>query len=212
MANNTLVKCKYCNTQIRKIEAFPHPIKPRAYYCNLFCYEESEKNKQEKKINTTIDNSVTCRCCNKKIKRSQAFSVKDRYYYCSEEEYETKYKGSIAYWEEMFMDYIYFDMTNKDCDFIAIQRQANMFHDKYDFKWTGMLLTLQYWYETLCNSWNPEYGLGQIFPKFYEEAKNFYNEKKEIESLVNEMEGEDKIIIIKRQKNKKINIKKWEDL
>lgn len=207
------VKCRHCGKSIRKSEAFPHPNKKRNYYCNEQCYREELQIAVDRKINTTpVDNLVTCRCCGKKIKRSQSFCVKDRYYYCSEKEYETQYKGSEAYWEETFLDYIYFDITAKDCDFPLMQRQAAMYHDKYNFKWPGMLLTLQYWYETLQSSWNPDYGLGQIFPKYYEEAKKFYNQRKQIESLVDKMEGDDKIIKIKKKKSVNKKEMKWEDL
>lgn len=207
------VKCKYCKSEIRKIESFPHPTKPRTYYCNETCYKEEILKIQNRKNNSAVaDNTVTCRCCGKKIRKENSFYIKEGYYYCSEKEYENKYKGSESYWEELFLDYIYFDMTNKQCDFPLMQRQAGMFHDKYNFKWTGMVLTLKYWYEILQNNWNYDYGLGQIFPKFYEEARKFYNEKKEIEDLIAEMEEDDKIIIIKKVKNKKISIKKWEDL
>ena len=198
MANNLKekkepqVKCRYCGTKVNKIKAFPHPTKPRYYYCNEKCYNDEIQKNQGRKINNTVaDGMVTCRCCGKKIIKEQAFSIKERYYYCSEQEYESKYKGSEAYWEETFLDYVY--------------------HDKYNFKWTGMVLTLQYWFETLQNSWNSDYGLGQIFPKYYEEAKNFYYEKQEIQKMVNEMEEGDRIVKITKKKPVK-EIKKWEDL
>jgi hypothetical protein len=208
------IKCRYCGTKVNKIKAFPHPTKPRYYYCNEECYNNEVQKNQGRKINSTVaDGMVTCRCCGKKIIKEQAFSIKERYYYCSEQEYESKYKGSEAYWEETFLDYVYFDITVKQCDYPSIQRQAGMYHDKYNFKWTGMVLTLQYWFETLQNSWNSDYGLGQIFPKYYEEAKNFYYEKQEIQKKVNEMEEGDKIIKIPRKnKSVKEEIKKWEDL
>lgn len=204
------VKCKYCKKMIFRNNAYSHPNKSRNYYCNEECYKKEEQLKKDKKINTTANTLVTCRCCGKRIYKLKAFCVKDRYYYCSEDEYISKYKGSDAYWEEMFLDYIYYDITSKQCDYIMIQRQAEMYHDKEHYKWSGMYLALVYWWDTMHNDWNPEWGLGQIFPKAYEDAKLFYHQKKEIEQLMENIK-EDKIVIIKKKKILN-NLVAWEDL
>lgn len=207
------VKCRHCGAQIKKISAFPHPDKQRIYFCNNACYQANEKIKKDRKINAlNEDRMVTCRCCGKKFPKSKSFSVKERYYFCSEIEYETKYKGSDAYWEEVILDYIYFDISSKQCDYSMIQRQLSYFMNKEKYKWTGMLLTLEYWHETLREEWNPDYGIGQIFPQYYEDAKKHFFNKKEIKKIVEEMDWEgDEVIIIKKPKQK-IEKKKWEEL
>ena len=60
------VKCKYCGEKINKIQAFPHPTKPRSYYCNEDCYNNELQTNKGRKINSTAaDGIVTCRCCGK---------------------------------------------------------------------------------------------------------------------------------------------------
>lgn len=71
------VKCKYCGEKINKIQAFPHPTKPRSYYCNEDCYNNELQTNKGRKINSTAaDGIVTCRCCGKRIAREKAFAVK----------------------------------------------------------------------------------------------------------------------------------------
>lgn len=205
------VKCKYCKKVIRKDKSFPDPDRPRAYYCNEKCYNSVAKELSAKKINSnSADLTVTCRCCGKKIKKNNAFMTKQGYYYCSENEYNNKYVGSEAYWEETFLDYIYFKMSNKQCDFTLLQRQAPLIHDKFGYKWTGMLMTLKFFHETLKLDWNNEWGLGQIFPKYYTEAKDFWSHQRKIKEITNDIKEDETIFIVR--KKKEITIPKWEVL
>lgn len=209
--NYTKVKCKYCGNFIKKAESFANPDKPRVYYCNEECYNNSLEKVSAKKIKSNIaDKTATCRCCGKKINKNKAFMTKQNYYYCSEEEYNNKYVGSEAYFEETFLDYIYFDMSNKQCDFPLLQRQAPLIHDKFGYKWTGMIMTLKFFHETLKLDWNNEWGLGQIFPKYYAEAKDFWLHQRKIKEITDKIE-EDETVFIERKK-KETNIPKWEEL
>lgn len=205
------VKCKHCGKYIEKDKSFPHPEKARMYYCNEDCYNKYIKELSAKKTNSSsADLTATCRCCGKKIKKDKAFMTKQNYYYCSEDEYNSKYVGSEAYWEETFLDYIYFEMSNKQCDFPLLQRQAPLIHDKFGYKWTGMIMTLKFFHKVLKQDWNNEWGLGQIFPKYYNEAKDFWAHQNKIKTLVDKID-EDEIIFIQRKKRKK-NMPKWEEL
>ena len=207
----TKVKCKYCKKIIGKNESFPDPNRPRTYYCNEECYNKANNELSAKKTNSgNADLTATCRCCGKKIQKDNAFMTKQGYYYCSEEEYNNKYVGSEAYWEETFLDYIYFDMSNKQCDFPLLQRQAPLIHDKFGYKWTGMIMTLKFFHETLKLDWNNEWGLGQIFPKYYAEAKDFWLHQRKIEEITNRIKEDETVFIVR--KKKEINIPKWEDL
>lgn len=208
---DTKVKCRYCKNSIYKSKSFTNPDKPRMYYCNEECFNNAIKELSVKKTNSNnADKTTTCRCCGKKIQKDKAFMTKQGYYYCSENEYNNKYVGSEAYFEETFLDYIYFDMSNKQCDFPLLQRQAPLIHDKFGYKWTGMIMTLKFFHETLKLDWNNEWGLGQIFPKYYIQARDFWNQQRKIKEITDEIE-EDETIFIERKK-KETNIPKWEEL
>lgn len=208
---DTKVKCRYCKKSICKSESFTNSDKPRMYYCNEKCYNNAIKELSAKKTNSNnTDKTATCRCCGKKMRKDKAFMTKQGYYYCSENEYNNKYVGSEAYFEEIFLDYIYFDMSNKQCDFPLLQRQAPLIHDKFGYKWTGMIMTLKFFHETLKLDWNNEWGLGQIFPKYYIQARDFWNQQRKIKDITDKIEEDETVFI--EQKKKQINIPKWEEL
>ena len=51
--------------------------------------------------------------------------------------------------------------------------QLQEYAKTYQFTYSGMLKTLQYWHEVKKQPFNPNYGLG-IIPHLYNEARNYY--------------------------------------
>lgn len=150
---------------------------------------------------------VTCKQCKSKIDKSDAIKVKDRTYFCSKEcsdkwdrEHEKKEKSENDGDYQLLIKYVcqLYGVKSPTMVWLA---QIKRFHENKNMKYGGMLLALKYYYETLGNAVNFEYGLG-ILEWVYDDAKEHYLKTKEIEKLVSNMDLEDEEIVVVKKLDK----------
>ncbi len=146
---------------------------------------------------------VTCKNCKTKINKEDAINPKERTYFCStecEKAWDDKhvvvkkdnsekddYKELIAYLCELY---------GVKSPSIVWLTQIKRFHDNRKMKYKGMQLALKYYYETLGNALNEEYGLG-ILEWVYDDAKNYFLEKRRILKAINEFDEEEVVKVVK---------------
>lgn len=130
-----------------------------------------------KDIDVQIGNRWRCLQCNNKVQKEK----QDR--------------------KELY-DYIC-DLYELDIPTTMMMKQIKEFKENYNYKYKGMLLALQYWYEILEKSFNEENGLG-IIPYIYNEAKKHYIAKQKINSYTIPNLEEQTIIIKPSQTIKKV--------
>jgi hypothetical protein len=135
---------------------------------------------------------VKCPYCEKQLNKDDAYEYKKRYYH----------ESCFNEWQKEGQDRK--NLIQYICELYKIEsptgmmlKQIKEFHEDYHFKYTGMMLALQYFYETMGNSIQEGSGIG-IIPYVYEEAKKHYITKLKVqESLKNgENNIEKKIITI----------------
>ena len=128
-----------------------------------------------------METKVKCRYCKKSINKKDAYSVKDRVYFCNESCYNDYYTKTDEGQLDMFLDYVWnlYDSEYRTSEkYMMIRKQAEYYHNEYGFKYKGMLLATRWYIETLERVWHNEYGLGQILPDRYIQLKNYYEEQK----------------------------------
>ena len=148
---------------------------------------------------------VTCRNCKKKIDKSKAYSEKPRMYFCDKECFDAYYKCDSGDMDK-FLDYVWklYDPEYQDTQkFLMIKKQAEHYHDKYGFKYKGMLLTAKWFIEVKEQYWHNEFGLGQILPDQYLQLKQFYEQQQQLKESLNNQSLETKEVE-KRGRNTKI--------
>ncbi|HJR48209.1 MAG TPA: hypothetical protein VJ799_08665 [Nitrososphaeraceae archaeon] len=148
---------------------------------------------------------VKCPYCEDKLDKDESHEHKKRYYHpkC----YETwqregqDYNDLLSYISELY---------RVDAPSIMIRKQIKDLKDE-GYKYKGMELALKYFFETLDNRVQENSGIG-IIPYVYEEAKNnFLKQRKIAESLQN-LENNEKEIVVhinpekSKRKSKKIDI------
>lgn len=84
-----------------------------------------------------------------------------------------------------------------------IIKQIKTFKEEYGYKYSGMLLSLKYFYETLQKPLKYDDGVG-IIPYIYEDAKKNYLEQRNIKKEVEHMGklSDNKVIQINKTSNK----------
>ncbi|MBQ0143233.1 MAG: hypothetical protein KBT06_10660 [Prevotellaceae bacterium] len=121
---------------------------------------------------------VSCRYCQKKINPDDAIELFDRHYVCSDA-CRIAYEQTDMYDKDKLLD-IAWNLCGKTGDFIRLKSQAEYYHSEYKYKYSGMLYTINYWSNIEGNSWNDAYGLGQIFPQYYEKALKYWHNQQEL--------------------------------
>lgn len=124
-----------------------------------------------------------CRNCKKNIGADESILLLDNYYVCSEE-CKKAYTKTEEYYKIKFLDYIW-NICGKQGNFVHLKKQAEWYHDKYDYKYHGMLYAAEYWTKVEENVWQSQWGIGQIFPRAYNEAKEFCEAQRKIKKQVN---------------------------
>ena len=135
-----------------------------------------------------MSDKVTCRYCKKKIDKENAYSVKERVYFCNKSCYDEYYDTECGQLET-FLDYIWslYDVEYRTTEkYMMIRKQAQHYHDEYKFKYKGMLLAAKWYIETLERKWQNQYGLGQILPDRYMQLKHQYEEAQELKKKLKE--------------------------
>ena len=126
-----------------------------------------------------MNNKVTCKYCKKQISRSEVYSLQDRVYFCDEICYNAYYQTECGQLD-MFLDYVWrlYDVEYRTSElYMMLRKQAEHYHNKHGFKYTGMLMTAKWYVETLERHWYNQYGLGQILPDKYLQLKEYYEEQ-----------------------------------
>lgn len=147
-----------------------------------------------------------CRNCKKNIKTDSAILLFTNYYVCSEE-CKKQYTKTEEYYKVKFLDYIW-DICGKKGNFTQFKKQAEWYHDKYNYKYHGMLYAAKYWTEIEENVWQGQWGIGQIFPRAYEDSKNFYYTKEKLKNKSSDAPIITRIISVDNtsKKNNRFNI------
>ena len=136
-----------------------------------------------------MSKTVVCRYCKKQIEKDNAYSKQKGMYYCNEQCYiqhqhkknNTTHKvlnetESVEY--RKLTDYIQLRFgTQSPTWWSQFTRVTRQLVKNNNMKFSGMLLTLQYYYDILNKHSNENvYGLQQIIVTYYEEAKNYFIE------------------------------------
>ena len=87
---------------------------------------------------------------------------------------------------QVLYDYIA-KLFNIEYPTIWMKKQVKDFKEDYNYTYKGMELTLRYWTETLGNSMHEAKGIG-IVPYIYDEAKEFFIAKMDVNNSVAGME------------------------
>lgn len=155
---------------------------------------------------------VKCKNCGMAIDRTIAtpHPSKQKTYFCSQnclEEYTSKntisdYKKLTDYIQNL---YIQLGYQKDDINWGMIGSQLSYLKKTYKYKDGGMLLTLQYYCETLDKKINPIIGVQVPIENFYQKAKEHYIQLQHCEAL-NEDFTEDKVKVLK---SSVINKKKY---
>lgn len=167
MAQPKLVTCKYCKKKIEKEKAFSD--KPRSYFCNkehFNAWIESHRPKRKCYVcQTETNNSVLlfkhwiCNDCLSVYKKSEEFAKED------------------------LLDFLWNLYPKESQDtalFYTLKTQIEKYHKEYDFNYKAMKVAISYYIKVLEYKWNPHYGIGQVFPKGYYIAAEYYETRRKL--------------------------------
>ena len=141
---------------------------------------------------------VTCRYCKTKINKEDAFSPREKLYFCNQECYQRWRKTEDGELDAL-LDYIwklYSPSKQTSSTYIMIKKQAEHYHNVEGFKYKGMLLAVRYYIEVLERLWCDDYGLGQVFPTYYITLQHLYEEQRALKNKLttNKQDKEVKIM------------------
>ena len=141
---------------------------------------------------------VTCRYCKTKVNKKDAFSPKEKLYFCDQECYQ-KWRKTDDGELDALLDYawhLYSPEKQTSSTYIMIKKQAEHYHNVDGLKYKGMYLAIKYYVEILERLWCDDYGLGQVFPTYYIALQRMYEEQKTLkEKLKNTNKSKDKVAI-----------------
>lgn len=186
------VKCKFCKKQIEKAESYSP--KERSYYCDEDCYKESLLRPiEQQKVS-----KVTCTYCGAKKGKNEAVEYINggNRYVCVD--HLELFKKTDEYRKSVFLNYVFINVANRQTDYRILQNQAEQLQEKYNMKWTGMTMTCEYWLNVANGNWNDQWYLGQIFPKYYDEARKYYEDMKAIEKEIESFEYKNETRVMKK--------------
>ena len=141
---------------------------------------------------------VTCRYCKTKVNKEDAFSPREKLYFCNQECYQRWRKTEDGELDAL-LDYIwklYSPSKQTSSTYIMIKKQAEHYHNVEGFKYKGMLLAVRYYVEVLERLWCDDYGLGQVFPTYYITLQHLYEEQRALKNKLttNKQDKEVKIM------------------
>ena len=123
---------------------------------------------------------VTCRYCKEKINKENAFSPREKLYFCNQKCYQNWLKSDDGQLD-VLLDYIwhlYSPSKQTPSTYVMIKKQAEHYHNVEGFKYSGMFLAVKYYVETLERLWCDDYGLGQVLPTYYMILQHMYEEQR----------------------------------
>ena len=129
---------------------------------------------------------MTCIVCGENIPRGKRYQGEkyNSLHFCSEACFKrycnikSKPKAIVNFKPEKgssrrtFTDYIQ-EWSNDSVNWNWVMKQAKDIQEEYELDWKTMYLVCKYArvYENV--EWNPQYGLGQIFPKYIQPCEEF---------------------------------------
>lgn len=133
-------------------------------------------------------NLITCQYCKEKLVKNEAKKRGTRSYYHEEcltkkEEQEKQKKKEADDYKEL-IEYIC-TLYGIEAPTGMILKQIKEYKENLDFKYSGMLLSLKYFFEMNDGAVIEDAGVG-IIPYIYEDAKKHYIMKKEVEKSLND--------------------------
>lgn len=199
-----VVTCKYCKQKFdRDKEPFvqiPHGQSNR--YAHSQCYLDAFNKGIEKEVYRIWDpdKATTCFWCHKAIYVDDKDVIvmpqlSNRYVHkaCAE-------IHPIDAKEELTIYLIKLFKLKEDYILPRFAKQLQQYEQEYNFTYTGMLKTLQYWYEVKKHPVDLERGVG-IIPWYYKQAHDYYyalwladqeNQKKDLKDYI----PKDQVIVI----------------
>lgn len=166
-----------------------------------------------------------CRFCGKEIEKETSYKIGKCSYYCNEScfnksELKRKKNKSIYKPKEdsdrliltnAIQDvYLNQGYSKTEINWVLLMSQVKNMIKDYNYKYTGMEYCLNYMINIKeMNLFNDDFNgsILNLIPFYYDEAKEYWSQTKEIEDSVNEFEFKNEEIVI----NKKVdnNVKKW---
>lgn len=141
---------------------------------------------------------VTCRYCKTKVNKEDAFSPREKLYFCDQECYQRWRKTDDGELDAL-LDYawhLYSPEKQTSSTYIMIKKQAEHYHNVEGLKYKGMYLAIKYYVEILERLWCDDYGLGQVFPTYYIALQHMHEEQKALkEKLKTTTKSKDKVAI-----------------
>ena len=141
---------------------------------------------------------VTCRYCKTKENKEDAFSPREKLYFCDQECYQRWRKTDDGELDAL-LDYawhLYSPEKQTSSTYIMIKKQAEHYHNVEGLKYKGMYLAIKYYVEILERLWCDDYGLGQVFPTYYIALQHMYEEQKALkEKLKTTTKSKSKVAI-----------------
>ena len=141
---------------------------------------------------------VTCRYCKTKVNKEDAFSPREKLYFCDQECYQRWRKTDDGELDAL-LDYawhLYSPEKQTSSTYIMIKKQAEHYHNVEGLKYKGMYLAIKYYVEILERLWCDDYGLGQVFPTYYIALQHMYEEQKALkEKLKTTTKSKSKVAI-----------------
>lgn len=141
---------------------------------------------------------VTCRYCKTKVNKEDAFSPREKLYFCNQECYQRWRKTEDGELDAL-LDYIwklYSPSKQTSSTYLMIKKQAEHYHNVEGFKYKGMFLAVRYYIEILERLWCDDYGLGQVLPTYYVTLQHLYEEQRTLKNKLttNKQDKEVKIM------------------
>lgn len=141
---------------------------------------------------------VKCRYCGEKINKDDAFSPREKLYFCNQECYQIWRKTDDGELDAL-LDYVwnlYSPSKQTSSTYLMIKKQAEHYHNVEGFKYQGMFLAVRYYVEILERLWCDDYGLGQVFPTYYIALQHMYEEQRALKNklIKNKQDDEMKVM------------------
>lgn len=92
-------------------------------------------------------------------------------------------------------------------NWVSLQRQTAKLIDDYGLNYKLMRNIIVYAIKYDDCEFNPNYGLGQIFPAYISKFNKFKQDMEESMSMAQEMENEEYVVVIKPKSNKRFEVR-----
>lgn len=90
------------------------------------------------------------------------------------------------------------EWTDDRINWAAAMQQCKDLMDEFDLTWEDMRLTLKYAWKYEGVEWNPQYGLGQIYPRYIQPMREFKQQCQDAREMAKEWEPIEEVHEIKK--------------